>query len=371
MSSRTKLAIIISSVLLVVVSLVVCVILVKGLPDVNNIKSQMEGRSFASVTVKPKPANKPETTNFPPSVSHYESEAPTSSTGIGTSYLTSISISSPPDKTDYYVGDTFSTVGMVVTASYSDGSSGFVTGSTEKYPNMYTVGTQQVTVSYADSYGNKKYDYFVISITSPSISVTQSSLNMEAGDTYYNLSCYSEPQGLKATWKSSSPNVASVDSNGNVSALNEGTAYITASITYNGKVYTSSSCKVYVEEPETEVVTQAPSTLSINDVDWFEWSYYDNVLWFTHLTGYVSSNYYLEYVRVGIEGPVYINGEYDTIDQYYTFEEYEINSKRFTLDDHLLYLDFDYIQGEEYLFYVYAEDSSGESQYYECYVTFD
>lgn len=384
MSSRTKLAIIISSVLVVVVSLAVCLVVVKCLPDLDYIKYRLENQSQVEIT---KATKVPETevstdavtitdTSVVPTTSTTFTQlntAPTTrpTTTSGAAYLSSIAISSLPNKTTYYIGDSFSTSGMSVTARYSNGTTRSVSGTIESYPDMYSSGRKEVSVYYTDSYGNKKYDYFTITVKSPYVSLsTTSTIYLDVGE-YEYISSYSDPNYLTVTWKSSAPSIASVNSAGKITALKSGTAYISASITYNGRVYTSSSCKVYVTEPETEVVTQAPSTLSINDVGWFEWSYYDNVLWFTHLTGYVSSNYYLEYVQVGIEGPVYINGEYDIIKQYYEFEEYEINSKRFTLDDYLLNLEFDYIQGEEYLFYVYAKDSSGESENYYCYVTFD
>ena len=390
MSSRTKLAIIISSVLAVVVSLVICLVVVKGTPDLDDIRDRLENQSQIEVTKTTRIPKTTETEASTDAVTMAEvsvmsttnttfvhpyttSIAPIArpTTTSGAVSLSSIAISSLPSKTTYYIGDSFSASGMSVTARYSNGTTRSVSGTIESYPDMYSSGYKEVSVYYTDSYGNKKYDYFTITVKSPYVSLpSTSTIYLDVGD-YEYISSYSDPNYLTVTWKSSDPSVASVNSSGKITALKSGSTYISASITYNGRVYTSSSCKVYVTEPETQPPTNAPSTITISKPTWSDCNYYsyDGVLYFTNMTGYISSNYYLDYVCVGMEGPAYINGNYDTIDQYYTFDRDEINSKHFSLDEYITYLDFDYIPNEEYCFYIYAEDSSGNSEYYESYIT--
>jgi hypothetical protein len=60
----------------------------------------------------------------------------------------SIGVSTLPTKTSYVVGETFNPAGMVITASYNDGSQGAVTDYTLSSPGMSTAGTKTVTVSY-------------------------------------------------------------------------------------------------------------------------------------------------------------------------------------------------------------------------------
>lgn len=385
MSSRTKLAIIIGSVVAVIVSLVVCIVLVKGIPDVDDIKNQIEKQSFVQVTKSEPKTKRPkateattreltsatvtntETTVFQPVTENNLTTTPSNGvTSAGKVYLTSVSLQSLPNKVTYYIGDSFSTSGSYLTARYSDGSSRTVTGTVEQYPDMYTAGSKSVAVYYSDSYGNKKYTNYTITVKTPSVSLSSTSVYLDVGETYYGLYAETDPQGLSVSWVSSSPSIASVDSSGNITARNSGSASITASISYKGRTYTSYRCTVTVSD---EITTVAPSTLSIYDVDWYECTYYDTYVRFDDISGYISSNYYLDYVEIGLEGPVYINGNYDTIEQSFSFYSDDITSTRFDLNDY--YYDFDYIYGEDYILYVYAEDESGEYIYDEWNLTLD
>lgn len=62
--------------------------------------------------------------------------------------LTGIEVNADGATIEFYIGETFSSAGIVVTAHYSDGSSGTVTGYTVSNPDMTTTGTKTVTVTY-------------------------------------------------------------------------------------------------------------------------------------------------------------------------------------------------------------------------------
>ena len=64
--------------------------------------------------------------------------------------LSSIEITTPPSRTSYFSGETFSTAGMVVTAHYNDGSSAAVTGYTYSPTGALSQGTTAITVSYSE-----------------------------------------------------------------------------------------------------------------------------------------------------------------------------------------------------------------------------
>ena len=64
--------------------------------------------------------------------------------------LESISVTTKPTKTTYEYGDTFSSSGMVATATYSDGATANVTGYTTSPSVLSAVGTQKITVSYTE-----------------------------------------------------------------------------------------------------------------------------------------------------------------------------------------------------------------------------
>ena len=62
--------------------------------------------------------------------------------------LSSIAVTTQPTKTVYTVGDTFDATGLVVTATYSDGTTAPVTDYTLSTVDMSTAGTKTVTVTY-------------------------------------------------------------------------------------------------------------------------------------------------------------------------------------------------------------------------------
>lgn len=64
--------------------------------------------------------------------------------------LVSIAITTPPDKVVYDVGETFSTAGMVVQATYSNGFVGICSGYTISPSGALTVGTTAVSVIYTE-----------------------------------------------------------------------------------------------------------------------------------------------------------------------------------------------------------------------------
>lgn len=65
--------------------------------------------------------------------------------------LLSISIETPPAKTEYQAGEIFDPTGMVVLAAYSDGASAAVTGYTVPTEAFATPGPQQVAVTYTEN----------------------------------------------------------------------------------------------------------------------------------------------------------------------------------------------------------------------------
>ncbi|MEE0980140.1 MAG: bacterial Ig-like domain-containing protein [Acutalibacteraceae bacterium] len=75
--------------------------------------------------------------------------------------LTGIALTSNPSKTTYTVGDTLSTSGMVVQATYSDGSKKNVTGYTCSPTKLSTEGSQNITVSYTEGEITKTASFLV------------------------------------------------------------------------------------------------------------------------------------------------------------------------------------------------------------------
>ena len=78
----------------------------------------------------------------------YQGKKTTLTVTVVAKSLTGIAVTQKPDKLTYLEGEMFDTAGMVVTASYNNGTSGAVTGYTWSGYNPSRVGTQTITVTY-------------------------------------------------------------------------------------------------------------------------------------------------------------------------------------------------------------------------------
>lgn len=78
--------------------------------------------------------------------------------------LDRIAVTTPPNRTSYFSGEQFSTAGMVVTAYYTDGSSGAVTGYTYYPTAALATSNTPITVSYTEG-GVTKTTYQDIKVT--------------------------------------------------------------------------------------------------------------------------------------------------------------------------------------------------------------
>lgn len=152
-----------------------------------------------------------------------------------------LSITSRPNKTSYYIGDKLNTAGL--TARYTDASgkaqtitSGFTTN-----VDMTSAGAKQVTVTYRDASST-----FSISVKEPSVTVTQEELNEGL-----RLYATTDPAGQDVTWSSSNPRVAYFEGK-TLHAAGSGTAVISATMTYNGREYSGSTTVVVGDRMDKE-----------------------------------------------------------------------------------------------------------------------
>ena len=88
--------------------------------------------------------------------------------------LESIEITTPPNKTAYFSGETFNPAGMVVTAHYNDGSSAAVSGYTYSPTGALAAGNNTITVSYSEG-GVTKTDTQAITVTTISNTLNSNS----------------------------------------------------------------------------------------------------------------------------------------------------------------------------------------------------
>lgn len=88
--------------------------------------------------------------------------------------LESIEITTPPNKTAYFSGETFNPAGMVVTAHYNDGSSAAVSGYTYSPNGALAAGNNTITVSYSEG-GVTRTDTQAITVTTISNTLNSNS----------------------------------------------------------------------------------------------------------------------------------------------------------------------------------------------------
>jgi len=182
--------------------------------------------------------------------------------------LSSISITTSPYKTAYYVGDYLDTAGLVVTAIYSNGSTAVVTDKcTFSGFDSSSAGTKTVTISYSDGSSTKTTGYSV-TVTMPSVTLSQTTLSLNEGDTA-TLTATVVPSGSPVTWSSTNGGIAEV-SNGKITAKSDGGTTVTATISYGGKNY-SASCLVEVQ--------------AVIDTSLFEYTLYYSTATITEYTG--------------------------------------------------------------------------------------
>lgn len=89
--------------------------------------------------------------------------------GSGSIKLSSIAITTPPSKTNYYVGDAFDATGMVVTATYSNGATLAVGGYTVS-PAVLALNNSSVTISYTEA-GVTQTATQAITVTKQSVTI--------------------------------------------------------------------------------------------------------------------------------------------------------------------------------------------------------
>ena len=156
-----------------------------------------------------------------------------------TAALSSIAVTTKPTKTSYIVGETLNTSGMVVRATYSDGSTANVTGYTCSPTQLTAVGTKAITVSYTED-GITKTTSFTVTVVKKTLSSL--SVTTKPAKTTYTVGETLDTSGMvvRATYSDgSTANVTGYTCS--PTTLNkEGSQTITVSYTEGGVTKTTS-----------------------------------------------------------------------------------------------------------------------------------
>lgn len=127
------------------------------------------------------------------------------------------------------------------------------------------VGEGSATITASFTYGGQTYsETCSVTVREVSVRISNSSLSLQSGDTE-RLTATTTPSGQSVTWSSSNSSVATVSSNGQVTAVGSGTATITARITVNGKSYTD-TCSVTVTSVSVSL-SKSSLSMTVGDTE--------------------------------------------------------------------------------------------------------
>ena len=179
---------------------------------------------------------------------------------------------------EYTIPDTVSELSMADEFFYNENLKTIVIPKSVKSIGEYTFGTVDsfpITIkgykgTAAETYAKENgFKFIALDVSKPtSVSLNKTSLTLDVGKSYTLTKTVSPSNAATSyTWRSSNTSVATVDSNGKVTAKKAGTATITVK-TSNGKTAT---CKVTVNLPAPQITGLANTTggikISWNKVD--------------------------------------------------------------------------------------------------------
>ena len=170
----------------------------------------------------------------------------------------------PPAKKDeiYTIPDSVSKLSMPMGFTLNENLKAVIIPKSVKEISLYTFGTSLNSIygykgTVAETYA-KENGFKFIEISEPtSVSLNKTSLTLDVGKSYTLTKTVSPSNAATSyTWSSSNTSVATVDSNGKVTAKKAGTATIMVK-TSNGK---TANCKVTVNLPTPQITSLANTT---------------------------------------------------------------------------------------------------------------
>nr|WP_309446489.1 bacterial Ig-like domain-containing protein [Desulfosporosinus nitroreducens] len=183
--------------------------------------------------------------------------------------LQSIAITTPATKLNYTVGDTLDISGLVVTGTYSDGSTKVEPITTANITGFNSTGAttdQVLTITV----GAKTTTYKVqivaapITVTGVSLSKNVTTINVGANETLSATITPTNATNKNVSWNSSDPAIATVDSNGKVVGVSAGASVITVT-TVDGRK--TATCTVTVINSDATVTGLILKTISNSEID--------------------------------------------------------------------------------------------------------
>lgn len=180
--------------------------------------------------------------------------------------LSSIAITTPPAKTAYTAGETFDPAGMVVTATYSDGTTATVTGYSISPSGGLTTADRTITVSYTEN-GVTETETIAITVTAeptPEPATLESiAITTPPAKTAYTVGETFDPSGMIVTASYSDASTAAVSDYSVSPSGNLATSDSSATVSYTENDVTKTAIvaiTVTAQEPEMPPSMSWPRT---------------------------------------------------------------------------------------------------------------
>ncbi|AET68682.1 conserved repeat protein [Desulfosporosinus orientis DSM 765] len=162
--------------------------------------------------------------------------------------LQSIAITTPATKLNYTVGDTLDISGLVVTGTYSDGSTKvepITTANITGFNSTVATTDQVLTITVGAKTTTYKVQIVAAPITVSGVSLNKNvtTINVGANETLSATITPTNATNKNVSWNSSDPAIATVDSNGKVVGVSAGASVITVT-TVDGRK--TATCTVTV-----------------------------------------------------------------------------------------------------------------------------
>lgn len=168
-----------------------------------------------------------------------------------------VNVDSLPEKTEYIVGDEPDWTGLEISAglNYEDPVS--VTDYEISGFDSSTSGTKTITVTQGESSAN-----FEITVIPTEINIDKDSETIYVTGTSKLTATITNGKG-ETTFTSSDPEVATVDNEGNIIAVKEGTTEIIVANNGTEKVFPVTVCNPYLDIPQKNMITNQTHQLTI------------------------------------------------------------------------------------------------------------
>ena len=150
--------------------------------------------------------------------------------------IAKIEVTAPPDKLEYFVREELDITGLEVTAFYNDGTSEPVAITIANISGFdsETAGVRTLTITYADKTTDFTVTVKPARVTGVTLNKNTLALMVSETETLAAAVAPQDAGNKNVTWSSSDSDIAAVDSSGKVTAVNVGTAVVTATTADGG-----------------------------------------------------------------------------------------------------------------------------------------